>query len=69
MAPSFESRLRSDAIVGHLNSIVVLNHLNAVVNYVLQEYLEWPEYDGGQTSDDNLHLDQPADDTHQDNPS
>jgi len=63
VAPTFESRLRGDAIVGHINSIVALNHLNAVVNDVLKEYVEGPEYDGGQTLDDDLALGQPENDT------
>ena len=64
MAPTFESRLRGDAIVGHLNSIVALNQLNGIVHEVLGEYVEGPEYDGGQTSDDELRLPgQPEKDT------
>lgn len=52
MSTTFESRLRDDAIVGHLNSIIALDHLNAVVNDVLHEYLEGPEYDREETSDE-----------------
>jgi hypothetical protein len=43
---------------------VALNQLNGIVNEVLGEYVEGPEYDGGQTSDDELRLPgQPEKDT------
>lgn len=54
VAPSFEARLRGDAIIGHLNSVVALNHLNSIVTDLLPEYVEGPEYEGGATPDDEL---------------
>jgi len=45
-------RLRNDAVVGHLNSILALNQLNDIADNILfDNYLEGPEYEGGDTSE------------------
>ena len=57
VAPSFEMRLQNDAVVGHLNSILALNQLNNIAHNILfDNYLEGPEYEGGDTSEYNLPL-------------
>ena len=57
VAPSFEMRLRNDAVVGHLNSILALNQLNDIAHNILfDNYLEGLEYEGGDTSEYNLPL-------------
>ena len=51
-------RLWNDAIVAHLNSILALNHLNNIVNDVMQEYLDDPAYDNAH---DNVSMDDSED--------
>ena len=51
VALSFNAQLGANAIIGHLNSIVALNHFNSVIQDALEECLEGPEYDGGEMED------------------
>lgn len=48
VSPSFDARLHSDAILGHMSSILAMRHLHNVVGEVLSKYTDGPEYDAEQ---------------------
>lgn len=48
VSPSFDARLHSDAILGHMSSILAMRHVHNVVGEVLSKYTDGPEYDAEQ---------------------
>ena len=48
VSPSFNARLHSNAILGHMSSILAMRHLHNVVGEVLSKYTNGPEYNAEQ---------------------